>query len=183
MHAHYAHTRNAYVRPIKRSGTPNSNHSRCENDGLQYVQETAYPPFHEPRTKVKPPTIANELQKENLKCSRVGIYKFLKLYRRTGSIRRKAGSGRPSKVTTEIKQIVEDQTRLDDEMTAYHLHGLLTEKGYSISLRTILRCQTALGWTFRGSAYCQLIQEVNKGKRLAWAREYRIFSLLGAFRL
>ena len=62
--------------------------------------------------------------------------------------------------------------RLDDETTAYQLHGLLTEKGHSISLRTILRCRTALGWTYRGSTYCQLIQEVNKGKRLAWAREH-----------
>ena len=121
---------------------------------------------------LKPPTIANELQKERLKCSRVGIYKFLKHYRETGSIGRKVGSGRPSKVTAEIKQIVEDQMRLDDETTAYQLHRILTEKGYSISLRTILRCRTALGWTFRGSAYCQLIREVNKGKRLAWAIEH-----------
>jgi len=29
----------------------------------------------------------------------------------------------------------------------------------------------SLGWTFRGSAYCQLIRDVNKEKRLdfAWA--------------
>ena len=121
---------------------------------------------------LKPPAISKELQKEKLKCSRVGVHKFLKRYRETGSIARRVGSGRPSKVTAEIKQIVEDQMRLDDETTAYQLHRLLTEKGYSISLRTILRCRTALGWTFRGSAYCQLIREVNKGKRLAWASEH-----------
>ena len=63
--------------------------------------------------------------------------------------------------------------RLDDETMAYQLHRLLTEKGYSISLRMILRCRTALGWTFRGSTYCQLIREVNKGKELAWAIEHR----------
>ena len=60
----------------------------------------------------------------------------------------------------------------NDETTAYQLHQLLTEKGHNISLRTILRCRTNLGWTFRGSAYCQLIREGNKEKRLAWAREY-----------
>ena len=64
----------------------------------------------------------------------------------------------------EIKRIIEDQMRVDDETTAYQLHWLLTEKGYSITLRTVLRCRTALGWTFRGSAYCQLIREVNKIK-------------------
>ena len=57
---------------------------------------------------LKPPTIAKELEKEKLKCSRVGIYKFLKHYRATGLIGRRVGSGRPSKVTAEIKQIVED---------------------------------------------------------------------------
>ena len=121
---------------------------------------------------LKSPAIAKELQKEGLKCSRIGIYKFLKKYEATGSIRRRVGSGRPSKVTAEIKEIVERQMRTDDETTAYQLHRLLTEKGYSISLRTILRCRTALGWTFRGSAYCQLIREANKVKRLAWAQEH-----------
>ena len=60
----------------------------------------------------------------------------------------------------------------DDETTAMQLHRLLTDHGYSISLRTILRCRTSLGWTFRGSAYCQMIRDVNKEKRLAWAREH-----------
>ena len=121
---------------------------------------------------LRPPTIAKELQKEKLKCSRVGVHKFLKYYRETGSIGRKVGSGRPSKAMAEIKRIIEDQMRVDDETTAHQLHWLLTEKGYSITLRTVLRCRTALGWTFRGSAYCQLICEVNKFKQLAWARDH-----------
>ena len=29
------------------------------------------------------------------------------------------------------------------------------------------------GWTFRGSAYCQLIRDVNKEKRLEWALQYK----------
>ena len=35
----------------------------------------------------------------------------------------------------------------------------------------ILRCWRQLGWTFCGSAYCQLIREVNKEKRLTWCQE------------
>ena len=54
---------------------------------------------------LKPPTIANKLQKEKLKCSRVDIYKFLKHYQETSLIGRKVGSERPSKVMAEIKQI------------------------------------------------------------------------------
>lgn len=61
---------------------------------------------------------------------------------------------------------------LDDETTAYQLHAILNERGYSISKNTILRCRKSLGWTFRGSAYCQLIRNENKQKRLQWAQQY-----------
>ena len=118
----------------------------------------------------KAPTIAKLLEQEKLKASRVGIAKFLEKFRETGSIGRRPGSGRPSKVTAEIKTLVEERMRLDDETTAYQLHAFLVGKGYDISRRTILRCRTTLGWTFRGSAYCQLIRNANKAKRLEWAR-------------
>lgn len=74
---------------------------------------------------LRAPAIAKELQKENVKCSRVGIHKLLEKYGTTGSIGRRIGSGRPSKVTAEVKQIVEEQMRADDETTAYQLHHLL----------------------------------------------------------
>ena len=95
----------------------------------------------------KLPTI-KMLDKENLKCSRVGIHKFTRAYHATESIARRIGSGRPSKITAEIKQLVEEQMRINDETIAYQLHRLLTEKGYSIALRTVLRCRTLLGWMF-----------------------------------
>ena len=56
-----------------------------------------------------------------MKCSRVGIHKFLIKYKATGSIS-KVGSGRPSRVMAEIKEIVEEQMRADDETTACQLH-------------------------------------------------------------
>ena len=63
--------------------------------------------------------------------------------------------------------------RADDETTAVQLHKILAQEGHPISLRTILRCRTELGWTFRGNAYCQLIWNVNKVKRLEWATEHQ----------
>jgi len=120
----------------------------------------------------KAPTIAKLLLQENLRASRVGIAKFLKKFEETGCIQRCPGAGRPSKISTEIKRIVEEQMQVDDETTATQLHRLLQQRGYNLSLRTVLRCRTLLGWTFRGSAYCQLIRDVNKQKRLAWAQQY-----------
>ena len=103
---------------------------------------------------LRAPKITKELQQENLKCSRVSLHKSLRNFKETGSISRRVASGRPSKVTAEIKQIVE-QMCSDDETTTYQLHRLLSEKCYSISLHTILQCRTTLGWTFRGSTYSQ----------------------------
>ena len=39
------------------------------------------------------------------------------------------GSGRPSKITDEVKRIVEAQMQLDDETTAVQLRALLAQKG------------------------------------------------------
>ena len=36
----------------------------------------------------------------------------------------------------------------------------------------ILRSRQELGWTFWGSAYCQLIRDANKAKRLEWAQQH-----------
>ena len=122
---------------------------------------------------MRAPTIKNKLLEEGISVSREGIHKFLCRFSERGCILRKPGSGRPSKITANIKSIVDHQMEVDDETTAHQLHALLVSKGYNISLRTVLRCRTSLGWTFRGSAYCQLIREVNKQKRLEWALRYK----------
>ena len=62
--------------------------------------------------------------------------------------------------------------QIDDETTAIQLQKILVENGHPLSLNTILRSRDRLGWTFRGSAYCQMIREQNKEKRLDWARLY-----------
>lgn len=82
--------------------------------------------------------------------SRVGIWKFLHRYERTKCVGRNEGSSRPSKITKEIKEIVERKMKEDDETTAWQIHKLLTDKGYGLSIATIVRCRKELGWTYRG---------------------------------
>ena len=101
------------------------------------------------------PTIVKILKEEGMSASRRGITMFLKKYRDEATIARRPGSARPSKITEEIKKVVEEQMKADDETTAYQLHALLTSKGFALSRRTILRCRTSLGWTFHGCSYCQ----------------------------
>ncbi len=97
------------------------------------------------------PTITKVLREEGLKASCVGIAKFLKRYKDSSSVARKPGSGCPSKITAELKKVIKEQMQLDDETTTYLIRQLLVSKGFNISLRTVLRCRTSLGWTFCGS--------------------------------
>ena len=82
------------------------------------------------------------------------------------------GSGRPTKITHDVLCIVEAQMRKDDETTAVQLQKILLDEGHPLSLKTILTSRSKLGWTFRGSAYCQVIRQENKAKRLTWAQNH-----------
>ena len=89
-------------------------------------------------------------EEDQILVSRVTIWKFLQNYNRTHSLARKEGSGLASKITDDVKLLVERQMEINDETTAYQLHKLLVENGYDLSLSTIVRCRKKLGWTFRG---------------------------------
>ena len=73
----------------------------------------------------KAPTIAKILKPEGIKASRRGIFKFIKRCQSSGTIHWLPGSGRVSKITEEIRAIVEEKMRGDDETTAGQLHKLL----------------------------------------------------------
>ena len=118
------------------------------------------------------PTIAKLLEREGIVVSRRGVDAFLDRVQQTGTIARRPGSSRPSKRTDEVKQIVEAAMRKDDETTVKEARSKLTEAGHDLSLSTTLRCRMELGWTVRGSAYCQMIRKPNKVKRLDWATEH-----------
>ena len=82
-----------------------------------------------------------------------------------------SSGGRPCKTTQQVKEIIEEQMQKDDETTASELQQILQVNGIHLSHSTIVRCRRKLGWTYRGAAYCQLIREPNKLKRLSWCLE------------
>ena len=65
----------------------------------------------------KAPTIIKILHEKGIKAS-------MRRYQ-SGTIHQLPGSGRISKITEEIKAIVEDQMRANEETTAVQLHKLL----------------------------------------------------------
>ena len=109
---------------------------------------------------------------DGIRVSKQGVRQFLKRYIQTGTIARKPGSGPSAILSPAILQIIEGTMRDDDETTATQLQAKLASYGIYVSLATIVRNRNQLGWTYRGSAYCQLIRPRNKEKRLDWARTY-----------
>lgn len=124
------------------------------------------------RSGLKVPRIAETLVLEDgIRISKQGIRKFLLRFSERGTIARKPGSGFPPKLLPQIKQLIDAKMRADDETTATQLQELLASHGVYVSLSTILRSRKQFGWIYRGSAYCQLIRETNKQKRLEFALE------------
>jgi transposase len=109
---------------------------------------------------------------DGIRVSKQGTRQFLKRYHRYKTIARKPGSGLPPKLSPAVQQLIETAMREDNETTATQLQELLARRYVYVSLATIVRNRRELGWIYRGSAYCQLIRNANKEKRLEFARTY-----------
>lgn len=81
----------------------------------------------------------------------------------------------------DMLRIVENQMQADDETTAVLRQKILVNEEYPLSMKTILASCEKLGWTFRGSACCQIIHQQNKHKRLQWARAHLEMALSNQF--
>ena len=68
--------------------------------------------------------ITVKIWEEGWSMTVLGVWKFLKRYEQFHTIARRSGSGRPTKITPEIKAIVEYQMKLDDETTAVQLQTI-----------------------------------------------------------
>ena len=110
------------------------------------------------------------VMEDEIVVSKQGIRQFLKRYKDHETINRKPGSGCTIKLSPMVQQIIETVMQEDDETTATQLQSKLANNGIYVSQATILQ-NRFLGWVYRGSAYCQLIRNVNKQKHLEWARE------------
>ena len=95
---------------------------------------------------------------------------MIKKLRHTGSVANLPRSGRPRKLSAEARAFIDQQMRKDDEMMSAKIQKKLAKRGISVSSSTVRRSRKQQGWTLQRTAYCQLIRDANKVKRLEFAQ-------------
>ena len=78
-----------------------------------------------------------------------------------------------TKLTCGVMNVIESIMQADDETTALELVENLQGLGISMSRHSVLKGHWSMGWSHQGSAYCQLIRDVNKHKCHVWALALR----------
>ena len=110
--------------------------------------------------------VVTALRQDGNHTCRQTVWRLERYINEHGTIKPLPKSGRPTDVTLHAAMMQ------DDETTAKKLVTSLRGSGVSISMSTALKGRRLLGWTSRGTAYCQLVRAQNREKRLLWAQEY-----------
>ena len=128
--------------------------------------------FH--REGLLPSRIQKELEKEGIKSSVVGIWKFLQRSETYGTIERRPGSGRPRKADSTVEAVIEVEMNQDDEKTSQQLQRRLATEGLSLSARTIRRSRSRMGLDMSRQRLLPTNQRCEQGEEaLVGARQSR----------
>ncbi len=120
-----------------------------------------------------PALITRELNAKGYKFCVSTLRRFYERYKERGTTARARGSGRPSKITRQLLQVVQEEMHKNHETTARHLYNILLRKGWKkLSLSTVLRARKLLGWKFGGTKYAQAIRAPNVPLRLDHAKKW-----------
>ena len=103
------------------------------------------------------PAITDALAEEGLQATRQGIAKFLKRYATTHSIARTPGSGRPTKISPAVLEIIEVQMRKDDETTTLQLHTIVCEHGHHQNPPKVVRRLWLLSYTISATVAAKYV--------------------------
>ena len=115
-------------------------------------------------------SVQKRLEEENIMVSRQTLYRLIRKCRVSNTIVDLPRRKRPQKLTSEMKEMIDNELQQNDELTAQklldHLKGRFPH--LDVSLPTIKRARKKLGWVCTRPHYCQLIRDLNKRKRFLW---------------
>ena len=115
--------------------------------------------------------VAAELRREGIITTRQTVWRLERHIRAHRTLQPRLKPGRPLKLLVSDMHAIDHAMEEDDETTGKELMDRLQWNGVSVSKRTVYRAQRNLGWTSRGTAYCQLIRAPNRAKHLEWAKK------------
>ena len=92
---------------------------------LVFTEYTKKRTLHHKKVGLGLSDIVGLLEEEGITVSRVGVWKFLKRYEETGELSRKPGSGGPSVITAQVKQIVDEAMEDDDETILQLIYSII----------------------------------------------------------
>ena len=117
--------------------------------------------------------ITLKLKEEGITVARSSVYCIIKKWNVHKTIARLPPKNpRPMvDVTDEVLDFIDEQMEKNDELTANRLRSLINEKfNITFSTSKVRRIRKKLGWMATGTKYCQLIRQVNQGKRFRFAK-------------
>lgn len=116
--------------------------------------------------------IATLLLRENIVRDRYFVRRTVKTYVSCGKIYRD-NKGIHNRISgnQHIRSRIDNYMKESDEMTTKSVQSRLSREGHDISLTTICTIRQRLGWTLKGTRYCQMIRHANKPKRVQWVQD------------
>ena len=115
--------------------------------------------------------IQQALSRDGVDVSLSGLSLFLKKIRDGSGMVDKQRPGRTSKVTPEIRAMIDGKLHQNNELTADDLQRvILLETGNTIPIPALKRARKRLGWDWKRTRFCQQIRLANRPKRFEFAR-------------
>ena len=104
--------------------------------------------------------IRQRLNEENIVISRQALHKLIRKYRMGTLYQIRPRRG---KITEEMKSLIDETLRNNDEVTSTGLKSLLTARWpeLRVSISTIKRVRKDMGWVCTTPHYCQLLRPVS----------------------
>ena len=114
--------------------------------------------------------IQKRFKQEGKTVSTYSLYKLIKKHSMHGKISDIKWQSRPSVLKTVRYEFIDKCMLENDELTAKALYTKLLKNFpmLSLSIETVQRTRSKLGWISTTPKYCQLIREINEEKRLRW---------------
>lgn len=120
--------------------------------------------------------ITQRLNDMSVQVTKAAVQNCIKRFEETGSAADGERSGRPRTLTPEEDAFLDALVEVDCEVSSVELRDKVqVQFGKGVSLATVSRVRTRLGWTRSRVLYGQLIRNKNKAARLSYAlRMYEI---------